>query len=74
MLSLCKREWANQKKALWKWLTKNFSFDPDVIRTRNLLIWSQTRYSCAAESYILQKEGHFIVNVDISLGKLKSMK
>ena len=21
--------------------------DPDVIRTRNLLIWSQTRYRCA---------------------------
>ena len=26
------------------------SFDPDVIRTRNLLIWSQTRYRCATES------------------------
>ncbi|VDO82613.1 unnamed protein product [Onchocerca flexuosa] len=24
--------------------------DPDVIRTRNLLIWSQTRYRCATES------------------------
>ena len=24
--------------------------DPDVIRTRNLLIWSQTRYHCATES------------------------
>ena len=30
----------------WK---KNES-DPDVIRTRNLLIWSQTRYRCATES------------------------
>ena len=26
------------------------SFDPDVIRTRSLLIWSQTRYRCATES------------------------
>ena len=25
-------------------------FDPDVIRTRSLLIWSQTRYHCATES------------------------
>ena len=25
-------------------------FDPDVIRTRSLLIWSQTRYRCATES------------------------
>jgi hypothetical protein len=24
--------------------------DPDVIRTRSLLIWSQTRYRCATES------------------------
>ena len=29
---------------------KKVSFDPDVIRTRNLLIWSQTRYRCATES------------------------
>ena len=28
---------------------KNIS-DPDVIRTRSLLIWSQTRYRCATES------------------------
>ena len=27
------------------------SHDPDVIWTRNLLIWSQTRYRCATESY-----------------------
>ena len=26
--------------------------DPDVIRTRNLLIWSQTRYRCATESAV----------------------
>ena len=25
-------------------------FEPDVIRTRNLLIWSQTRYRCATSS------------------------
>ena len=24
-------------------------FDPDVIRTRSLLIWSQTRYRCAMD-------------------------
>jgi hypothetical protein len=28
-------------------------FDPDVIRTRSLLIWSQTRFRCATESLIL---------------------
>ena len=28
--------------------------DPDVIRTRNLLIWSQTRYHCATGSYMLK--------------------
>ena len=27
--------------------------DPDVIRTRSLLIWSQTRYHCATESTML---------------------
>lgn len=27
--------------------------DPDVIRTRSLLIWSQTRYRCATESLLL---------------------
>ncbi|XP_019466866.1 uncharacterized protein LOC109364686 [Meleagris gallopavo] len=26
-------------------------YDPDVIRTRSLLIWSQTRYRCATRSY-----------------------
>ena len=31
-----------------KWKVKQF--DPYVIRTRNLLIWSQTRYRCAKES------------------------
>ncbi len=29
---------------------KQKEFDPDVIRTRSLLIWSQTRYRCATES------------------------
>ncbi len=28
------------------------SFDPDVLWTRSLLIWSQTRYRCATESGI----------------------
>ena len=31
-------------------------YDPDVIRTRSLLIWSQTRYRCATESTYLQRE------------------
>ena len=29
---------------------KSQTLDPDVIWTRNLLIWSQTRYRCATES------------------------
>ena len=29
---------------------KKIYADPDVIRTRSLLIWSQTRYHCATES------------------------
>ncbi len=29
-------------------------FDPDVIRTRSLLIWSQTRYRCATESTVVR--------------------
>ena len=28
--------------------------DPDVIRTRSLLIWSQTRYRCATESTVVR--------------------
>ena len=31
---------------------KKIEIDPDVIRTRNLLIWSQTRYRCATESHL----------------------
>ena len=34
--------------------TNKIYFDPDVIWTRNLLIWSQTRYRCATESAYLQ--------------------
>ena len=34
------------------------TYDPDVIRTRNLLIWSQTRYRCATESFF-QPNGIF---------------
>ncbi len=33
-------------------------FDPDVIRTRSLLIWSQTRYHCATESH----ENYYLKN------------
>ena len=38
---------ANQKRL--SSLNKKY-IDPDVIRTRSLLIWSQTRYRCATES------------------------
>ena len=36
-------------------------FDPYVIRTRNLLIWSQTRYRCAKES-LQQRNIYHIIN------------
>ncbi|VDI42406.1 Hypothetical predicted protein [Mytilus galloprovincialis] len=39
-------------------LKQNITYDPDVIRTRNLLIWSQTRYRCATESFF-QPHGIF---------------
>ena len=29
---------------------RKINHDPDVSRTRSLLIWSQTRYHCATES------------------------
>ena len=37
--------------------------DPDVIRTRSLLIWSQTRYHCATESTYggLDKKGSVVL-------------
>ena len=41
---------------MWKlrlWIVRRSKLrkiDPDVIRTRNLLIWSQTRYRCATEA------------------------
>lgn len=28
-------------------------FEPDVNRTRNLLIWSQTRYHCATDPVVV---------------------
>ena len=34
-------------------ILQNKKFDPYVIRTRNLLIWSQTRYRCAKESCMM---------------------
>ena len=40
--------------------TKNQA-DPDVIRTRSLLIWSQTRYHCATESTYGQGDEKVIV-------------
>ena len=48
--SIRKRAWSSQpsRELIWG---KNF--DPDVIWTRNLLIWSQTRYRCATESSIV---------------------
>ncbi|KAJ0010095.1 hypothetical protein Pint_34480 [Pistacia integerrima] len=32
---------------------KKEGFEPDVNRTRNLLIWSQTRYHCATDPLIV---------------------
>ena len=37
-------------------------FDPDVIWTRSLLIWSQTRYRCATESVIYSRFQKLYVN------------
>ena len=38
-----------KKKAnkIWGFFFIQKRYEPDVIRTRNLLIWSQTRYRCA---------------------------
>ena len=38
--------------------------DPDVIRTRNLLIWSQTRYRCATESYLIHPPEPWLISVN----------
>jgi len=41
---------AQRERTLYK--NKNsvlFKIEPDVNRTRNLLIWSQTRYHCATD-------------------------
>ena len=38
----------------WFWMGLTFhgqKFDHDVTRTRNLSIWSRTRYHCATQSY-----------------------
>ena len=43
------KNWSCLKK-----LEKDFWVDPDVIWTRSLLIWSQTRYRCATESVVQQ--------------------
>ncbi len=40
----------NLKLKCMKIEEKKEIIDPDVIRTRSLLIWSQTRYHCATES------------------------
>ena len=37
-----------------KFINAYYPLDPDVIWTRNLLIWSQTRYRCATESSIVK--------------------
>ena len=39
----------------------NRGFEPDVNRTRNLLIWSQTRYHCATDPVKLLCPKYFIV-------------
>ena len=47
---------------------KAHNFNPDVIRTRNLLIWSQTRYRCATESCCTHRGHNFLVNLVLRLG------
>jgi hypothetical protein len=42
----CKRKF--KKKSVWIG-----EIEPDVNRTRNLLIWSQTRYHCATDPTLL---------------------
>ena len=46
-------------------------FDPDVIRTRNLLIWSQTRYRCATESLEIAVRNYNFKHQQISTNTLK---
>ena len=40
--------------------------DPDVIRTRSLLIWSQTRYHCATESTYKKESPLMVKSVRVS--------
>ena len=35
-------------------------FEPDVNRTRNLLIWSQTRYHCATDPMVTVRSTNLI--------------
>jgi hypothetical protein len=35
-------------------------FEPDVNRTRNLLIWSQTRYHCATDPAVVTTKPGYI--------------
>ena len=43
--------------------------DPNVIRTRNLLIWSQTRYHCVTESTLGMKA--MLFSLTLNTFKLK---
>ena len=38
-------------------------FEPDVNRTRNLLIWSQTRYHCATDPVVMVDAKNIIYSV-----------
>ena len=49
-LGLRGRDVETDLKLKWMKIEEKKEFDPDVIRTRSLLIWSQTRYHCATES------------------------
>ena len=40
-------------------------FDPDVIWTRSLLIWSQTRYRCATESLYIKVQKYMTGSTEI---------
>ena len=44
---------------------KKIIFDPDVIWTRSLLIWSQTRYRCATESLYINIQKYMTGSTEI---------
>ncbi|PTQ28601.1 hypothetical protein MARPO_0159s0018, partial [Marchantia polymorpha] len=50
------------------------SFELDVNRTRNLLIWSQTRYHCATNPRVIFQQGFKLLNIIIELTRVYKQK